>query len=75
MPVYEFECSRCSGRFELLIGINRIHEAKCPTCGSSKINRLISTFASRTADSECCDSSADRCSGCSSGNCATCGGC
>ncbi|OGO23631.1 MAG: FmdB family transcriptional regulator [Chloroflexi bacterium RBG_16_50_9] len=32
MPVYEYECSKCSQRFELRQGFHDKPQAKCPVC-------------------------------------------
>jgi putative FmdB family regulatory protein len=41
MPVYEFECERCSVRFEELTGAGALSFA-CPECGSARTVRLFS---------------------------------
>ncbi len=57
MPTYEYECDRCSVRFEQQQGMNDAPLAKCPECGGS-VRRLVSggagfimkgTGAARTA--------------------------
>ncbi|NLN78804.1 MAG: zinc ribbon domain-containing protein [Armatimonadetes bacterium] len=73
MPIYEFDCRLCHKRFELLIGISRVDEAACPTCGSKDVRRVMSSFASRASGGDCCDNGTG-CAGCSSGNCADCSG-
>ena len=67
MPIYEFVCKPCSDRFEVLTSPSRMKDTKCPTCGSAKVDRLMSTFATRTSGG-----SSDSCAGCSSGNCSSC---
>ena len=37
MPIYEFECRSCGGRFEELV--NAGHTAPCPQCKSSDVAR------------------------------------
>ena len=73
MPIYEFECRPCKERFELLIGMSRIGEATCPKCGSGKVQRVMSMFASRTSGGSSHDHGGGGCASCGSGNCATCG--
>jgi len=73
MPIYEFDCRPCKDRFEILIGISRIEEAKCPRCGSDKVKRVMSTFSARTSGGSS-HSHGDNCAGCAAGHCATCGG-
>lgn len=50
MPIFEFECSNCDRDFEeLLFNPGAVREVICPECGSSKVNKKISTFASKAA--------------------------
>ncbi len=50
MPIYEFDCTVCSEEFEeLVFGNVAIKEVTCPECGSHKVVKKISTFASRVA--------------------------
>jgi putative FmdB family regulatory protein len=46
MPLYEYKCDRCGARYEKL---RRREDADrnlaCPECGSERIVRMISTFA------------------------------
>lgn len=45
MPLYEYECSRCSARFEELTShVPETERGKCPKCGSLESKRLISAF-------------------------------
>jgi putative FmdB family regulatory protein len=41
MPVYEFECEDCGGRFEELTASDVRHLA-CPACRSTRTRRLLS---------------------------------
>lgn len=41
MPIYEFECEGCGGRFEELTG-SETHSLPCPRCGSERTQRRIS---------------------------------
>jgi putative FmdB family regulatory protein len=43
MPLYEFECRRCDGRFEMLM--RESTEPACPACGATDVERALSTFA------------------------------
>jgi putative FmdB family regulatory protein len=50
MPLYEFVCSQCDQDFELLVrSTNWEGEAACPHCGSKKLNKKLSVFASHSA--------------------------
>ncbi len=72
MPIYEFECRACKEPFELMTSFSRVGEAKCPKCGSSKVHRLMSTFAAHASGGSSHDHSGGGCASCASGNCATC---
>jgi putative FmdB family regulatory protein len=50
MPIYEFKCSSCGSNFELLMRSDT--ELACPECGSSRIGKKLSLFASRVGHSE-----------------------
>ena len=41
MPIYEFECARCQGRFEELID-SAAPPPPCPSCGTMHARRLLS---------------------------------
>ena len=46
MPIYEYACQRCKGQFQtLLMRADDEKELACPTCGSRRLNRLISRVA------------------------------
>ncbi len=50
MPIYEFRCDDCSEEFEKLVrSADAIHEVKCPTCGSEKVNKRVSSFAAKVS--------------------------
>jgi putative FmdB family regulatory protein len=50
MPLYEFTCPECESAFEeLLRSSAAVAEVKCPTCGSERVRRKVSTFASRVS--------------------------
>lgn len=44
MPIYEYECTTCAHRFEVLVR-DRMAQIACPKCECEKLNRLISTCA------------------------------
>jgi len=48
MPIYEFACSKCKKSFEELVSISKIDEVVCPSCGSEKVKKKMSTFASKS---------------------------
>jgi putative FmdB family regulatory protein len=41
MPIYEYQCHNCAATFERLVRHNRA--ITCPDCGSSSVDKLIST--------------------------------
>ena len=50
MPLFEFECADCKQSFEeLVFSISAVPDVSCPECGSSYVEKKISTFASRSA--------------------------
>ena len=49
MPIYEFHCGKCQKDSELLVRSSNWEGAKCPHCGSTKLAKKFSTFASTVA--------------------------
>lgn len=49
MPLYEFECGNCRKEFELLVPSAKWKGAVCPHCGSNKLSKKLSVFASHVA--------------------------
>jgi putative FmdB family regulatory protein len=43
MPIYEFECEECGGRFEELVAAGGA--VACPRCGSERTCRLLSSVS------------------------------
>jgi putative FmdB family regulatory protein len=53
MPLYEFVCSKCEKDFELLVRTVNWHgDAECPHCGSKKLTKKLSVFASQVANNQ-----------------------
>jgi len=44
MPIYEYKCTSCDHRFEVLVR-HRVVQTVCPKCACDKLDRLISTCA------------------------------
>jgi len=74
MPIYEYICSRCEQKFELLKPMSQSGEGvACPNCGG-KAGRVLSAFC------RCSDGSLDlldsnggsACSSCSATSCSSC---
>ena len=51
MPIYEYTCSSCKGKFEQLVRSMKESDGKmqCPQCGSEKTARSLSVFAVSSA--------------------------
>jgi putative FmdB family regulatory protein len=53
MPLYEFYCHNCDGRFEKLLIDSNANVAACRLCGSGPVRRLVSAcnfVADNTSD-------------------------
>lgn len=49
MPLYEFQCNKCESEFEELVLSSKpeaLATVACPECGSRKVTKKVSTFAS-----------------------------
>jgi len=46
MPIYEFHCDDCRRDSEVLVRSADWKGTKCPHCGSQKLNKKLSVFAS-----------------------------
>jgi putative FmdB family regulatory protein len=70
MPLYEYVCTKCQARFEMLV--QRFGDAvACPSCTSAEVEKQLSVFAvgSSTTSFEGCGAGA-----CEAGPCAAMGG-
>ena len=47
MPIYEYVCQDCKNEFEALV--RGAESPTCASCGSEKLNRLLSVPAAHTA--------------------------
>jgi putative FmdB family regulatory protein len=57
MPIYEYRCEGCSGKFEVLTRFAERDAAQvCPTCESTKTRVLVSSFAYAGGGSESLES-------------------
>ncbi len=45
MPLYEYYCSDCKSKFELLVSHQHADDVVCTKCHSDQIRRLLSVFA------------------------------
>ncbi|MCM8783263.1 MAG: zinc ribbon domain-containing protein [Candidatus Omnitrophica bacterium] len=50
MPVYEFQCIKCSQNFEVKCSLEEYRKMKpaCPKCKSEMVERKISLFYAQT---------------------------
>jgi putative FmdB family regulatory protein len=55
MPIYEYECRKCAGRTQFLERVGSARwlpfARKCEHCGSRRLKRTISAFATRRNES------------------------
>lgn len=80
MPIFEYVCKRCKNQFEELV-FSQDEVAVCPSCGSTKTQKLMSCCRSKAggeaeAGGEAVAKAAPSrggCAGCSGGSCSTCG--
>ncbi len=74
MPIYEYECPKCGKRFEEIVFGSDV--PACPACGSTDTRKLLSCASFHVpggAPSGASSSGGKSCSGCSGGNCSSCG--
>jgi putative FmdB family regulatory protein len=45
MPLYEYYCSDCKSKFELLVSHKHADDIICMKCQSENVRRLLSIFA------------------------------
>lgn len=54
MPLYEYKCNSCGGKFEFRKGIEERDDALvCPKCNSKNISRIYSFFFANTSGDSC----------------------
>jgi putative FmdB family regulatory protein len=77
MPIYEYRCESCSGKFDVLTRFAERDEAQvCPSCESTKTRVLVSSFAfAGTGDSSSAFEAGggESAGGCCGGGCGSCG--
>jgi putative FmdB family regulatory protein len=75
MPLFEYRCSDCDSKFEILHkSQNNDYKVECPECKSAEVKKLISSFSTsglqQNYNSSVSDDSCDTGTcGCSSGFC------
>jgi putative FmdB family regulatory protein len=45
MPLYEYKCSDCNAKFEMIVNHEHADDVVCMKCQSQKVRRLLSVFA------------------------------
>ncbi len=45
MPIYEYRCEDCKKRSSALLSSWSAPDPPCPHCGSARVGRLVSSFA------------------------------
>jgi len=78
MPIYEYRCESCSGKFDVLTRFAERDEAQvCPACESTKTRVLVSSFAfagtGESSSSLDFGSGESAGGGCCGGSCGSCG--
>ena len=71
MPIYEFQCEKCGRDSELLVRSSNWEGSKCPHCGSRKLKKKLSVFASGGAGGDAAPACGMQGGG---GGCGCCGG-
>ena len=74
MPIYEYVCSNCQFKFELLRPLSQASEdVPCPRCQQSA-KRVLSVFVGRSANASgsLAAIGGDHCGGCDATDCGTC---
>jgi putative FmdB family regulatory protein len=60
MPIYEYKCPACSGRFQKLVqGFNDPPGLACPRCGNNQVRRAVSQFATLKSEEARVEAMAD----------------
>ena len=73
MPIYEFECKKCSHVFETIVASSKSPFPPCEKCGSKRIQKSISRFGfSSGGRSVSSIGSSSGCGSCSSSSCGSC---
>jgi putative FmdB family regulatory protein len=72
MPIYEFHCAKCEHDSEILVRSSDWTGTKCPHCGSTKLSKKFSTFASAMAGNEATACSTGNGGGGGGGGCCGC---
>jgi len=52
MPIYEFHCENCRKESEVLVRSQEWKGTPCPHCGSTRLKKKLSVFASTNSGGE-----------------------
>ncbi len=64
MPIYEYRCKECGHVFSRLQRVGASSDGvTCPKCGSTEVERMVSTFASSSSGASGTVSSGPSCTG------------
>jgi len=69
MPIYEFHCGKCERDSEILVRSSDWTGTKCPHCGSEKLEKKFSTFASKSEGAPGVPAAKTGGGGCGGGGC------
>ncbi|MFQ5869606.1 MAG: zinc ribbon domain-containing protein [Candidatus Zixiibacteriota bacterium] len=72
MPIYEYLCSGCNEKFELLVRNSGSQPKQCPNCGDENITKLFSTFGFSSGGSFVSSVGGSGCDSCTTYNCSSC---
>ncbi|HWX20193.1 MAG TPA: zinc ribbon domain-containing protein [Candidatus Binatia bacterium] len=64
MPIYEFQCEKCEKDSEVLVRSSTWKGARCPHCGSARLAKKFSVFASSgggASEAPACESGSRSC--------------
>ena len=69
MPIYEFHCEACQKDSEILVRSSDWQGTPCPHCGSTRLSKKFSVFASSTAGGSdpSCSGTPSSCGRCGTG--------
>ena len=71
MPIYEFHCGKCGADSEVLVRSSRKNDASCPKCGSKRLTKKLSLFASsggeNSSEAAACTGQPSSCGLCGTG--------
>ncbi|HZK73549.1 MAG TPA: zinc ribbon domain-containing protein [Clostridia bacterium] len=78
MPIYEYRCESCSGKFDVLTRFAERDQAQmCPACESTRTRVLVSSFAVAGGESSSAldfgGGESTGGGGCCGGSCGSCG--